>query len=502
MTSTGVFGTQTDALPDGFTPRLLELEEKDTKVGLATDYDGFCANPDDNVNQVIDFFMPGGEEERWSVSFVLDGTPAYFSHNVSQDLAEPSQVSPAGLIANHTVTDASDGDLLKAVHVSEIGTETEVFNPILRLTLTHEFERSQRYFTTDVSIENLSGQELGDVRFMRSFDPDNIRDTFRTLDVDGYTTSFEIVEQSIDGEKVVEARPIEADLDLLKQNGNLLAELSRVSGIETEVPISLRSSSPNSVVYFGGFLNPNPASVNLDDEPEPVDFFANPQAVGSQGEVDIAMGIIYSAGSLAIATASTEFSFITSLGDFGIVAAARPDPAEGLRIVEIDRKVVSGDNRLREIRGFDANTITKIVIGGLEVPFSLSGPESVEADLSELPPGLYDMVIYSTRGRMIWQDAYQVLPLQPTFWTVLNEETNEVRLYAKNIVGQGKVQFFVDGVEIAFVDATSSADEKLITNEFGTYLVRTVDATSLVKNRYEIKLNGERVFRTTYVPDN
>lgn len=506
ITPTGVFGTQTEALPDGFTERVLETEDKDTKIGMATDYDGFCANPEDNVNQVIDFFMPGGEEERWSVAFTVDGVPAYFSHNVSQDDDEPNASSEV-LGALHNLTDESDGDLLKAVHTSVIGVEGEGFVPILSLTLTHQFERTQRFFTTNVEIENLSGQDLADVRFMRSFDPDNVRDLRRNLvDIDGFTTSFEIIEQSIDGDKIVEARPVQADLALLNETGNYLNQLSTASRIQTGVPISMRSSSPNAVVYFGGFENPNPYSVDMSDpeteeDDNPYDVFANPQPTGSTEEADIAMGIIFSAGNLAPAAVSNSFSFITSLGEFG-PQDSRPEPAEGLRIADIDRKVVSGDNRSREIRGFDADTITKIEIGGIEVPFEALGPETVRADLRDLAPGIYDMIIYSTRGRMVWTDAYQVLPLQPTFWTVLNEDTNEVRLYAKNIVGQGKVQFFVDGEEIAFVNAVSSSDEKLINNEFGSYLVRTVEATSLVKNRYEIKLDGERVFRSTYVPDN
>ena len=57
-------------------------------------------------------------------------------------------------------------------------------------------------------------------------------------------------------------------------------------------------------------------------------------------------------------------------------------------------------------------------------------------------------------------------------WTKnLNDGT--VKMYAKNIVGAGKVQFMLNGKEIAWVNATSAADSKLRTANGASYLVRT-----------------------------
>ncbi len=79
---------------------------------------------------------------------------------------------------------------------------------------------------------------------------------------------------------------------------------------------------------------------------------------------------------------------------------------------------------------------------------------------------------------------------------------SQAKIYAKNPVGQGKVQFFVNGEEIAWIRATDSTDPKLRTVDTGpmqgtAYLVRTVELTS-GKNALEVYVDGERVTRTAY----
>ena len=82
-------------------------------------------------------------------------------------------------------------------------------------------------------------------------------------------------------------------------------------------------------------------------------------------------------------------------------------------------------------------------------------------------------------------------------WTKnLNDGT--VKMYAKNIVGAGKVQFMLNGKEIAWVRATSAADSKLRTANGASYLVRTVDLVEGQKNVLEIYVDGVRTTRTAY----
>ena len=87
-------------------------------------------------------------------------------------------------------------------------------------------------------------------------------------------------------------------------------------------------------------------------------------------------------------------------------------------------------------------------------------------------------------------------------WTKRLDGNTEAKMYAKNIVGVGKVQFFLNGREIAWVRAVDATDPKLRVITQGpmsgaNYLVRTVPL-SLGKNVLEIYLDGVRVTRVAY----
>ena len=84
-------------------------------------------------------------------------------------------------------------------------------------------------------------------------------------------------------------------------------------------------------------------------------------------------------------------------------------------------------------------------------------------------------------------------------WTS-NQNDGTVKMYAKNVVGAGKVQFMVNGVEIAWVRAASTSDSKLrlAGAEGAAYLVRTVDLVEGQKNVLEIYVDGVRTTRTAY----
>jgi hypothetical protein len=73
-----------------------------------------------------------------------------------------------------------------------------------------------------------------------------------------------------------------------------------------------------------------------------------------------------------------------------------------------------------------------------------------------------------------------------------------IKLYAKNIVGEGKVQFMLNGKEIAWVRAVDESDPKLREANGFYYLVRTVSLKAGMKNVVEIFVDGERVRRAAY----
>ena len=84
----------------------------------------------------------------------------------------------------------------------------------------------------------------------------------------------------------------------------------------------------------------------------------------------------------------------------------------------------------------------------------------------------------------------------PAFFTKKISAT-QVKVYAKDIVGIGKVQFMVNEQEIAWVRAKSRDDPKLRIENSYPYLVRTV-TLSPGKNRIEIRVEGGRAWFATY----
>jgi len=85
----------------------------------------------------------------------------------------------------------------------------------------------------------------------------------------------------------------------------------------------------------------------------------------------------------------------------------------------------------------------------------------------------------------------------PAFWTSKKSD-GTVKVYAKNIVRQGKVEFRVNGKEIAWVRAVDANDPKLRFAGDAYYLVRTVELVDNRKNVFEIYVDGKRVKRAAY----
>jgi hypothetical protein len=81
-------------------------------------------------------------------------------------------------------------------------------------------------------------------------------------------------------------------------------------------------------------------------------------------------------------------------------------------------------------------------------------------------------------------------------WTKKLDD-NSAKIYAKNVVGAGKVQFFLNGREIAWVRATSASDAKLLSANGANYMVRTVTFAA-GKNVLEVYVDGVRTTRTAY----
>ena len=154
------------------------------------------------------------------------------------------------------------------------------------------------------------------------------------------------------------------------------------------------------------------------------------------------------------------------------------------------------------VQGVNLDSISQITVAGSVIPFKVMSPTLMEIRFPALQGGVFDMEVVSSFGRLIVQDGLEVgsgatdLQSTPNYFSK-KLPNGQVKLYAKNIVGQGKVQFLMNGREIAWVRAVSVSDRKLRKAGGSYYLVRTIDLVP-GKNRVEIKVDGERERFVTY----
>lgn len=117
-------------------------------------------------------------------------------------------------------------------------------------------------------------------------------------------------------------------------------------------------------------------------------------------------------------------------------------------------------------------------MGSLEVEDLSVSASMISFTISQVKPGNYDLVVFSTRGQLVVQDALRLMSRpralpQPSFWTK-KLDAGFAKIYAKNIVGAGKAQFVFNGKDIAWILAVDSMNPKLRNANGASYLVRTV----------------------------
>jgi len=184
-----------------------------------------------------------------------------------------------------------------------------------------------------------------------------------------------------------------------------------------------------------------------------------------------------------------------------VVLSSGPVPYSGPEIIGLSRTNAWIGETLN-VSGQRLSGISKITIGSLEVEDLSVSDSTTTFIIPQVTPGNYDLVVFSTSGQLFVQDALKVMsrpqPLpQPSFWTK-KLDAGSAKIYAKNIVGVGKVQFFLNGKEIAWVRAADSVNPKLRNANGASYLVRTVEFVAGQKNVLEIYVDGLRAKRAAY----
>ncbi|OMG63056.1 hypothetical protein AUR61_014865 [Stutzerimonas balearica] len=255
ISAVGSFGT-TGNKPGGFfgTPNT-------GRLGMSNDADGFS----NGKELSIDYFLPGSPEERWAVGYNGSTTGGYSALSGQSGAA----------LTGTSLTNASSGDTLAATFSGTVG-------GTLKVEQTHSFKVNDKFFKTVVTLTNTSGSTLTDVRFMRSFDPDN------TVFKGGSYDTVNKVEHTFasgDGKAVVSATSKAGD------------SYSTAAGSTAKI-LFFSSDSRANVANFG-FSNSNPYAMPV-------------QNAGYTNTSDSGIAIMFKGGTLA-AGASVTFEYFTSL---------------------------------------------------------------------------------------------------------------------------------------------------------------------------------------------
>ena len=246
---------------------------------------------------------------------------------------------------------------------------------------------------------------------------------------------------------------------------------------------------PNSVTSIGDFAFNNNTSLTS------FTFEGNaPTTVGYAAFSSVGTDPVVNIGS-----AATGFGEATTWNGLTIVRNA------GIPEVTWVTDYVIYEGFELELYGTDLDTVIGLRLGGINLKIDSKTATSI---ITTIPAGIAeaDYSIYMTHpgGTKMhpWKFTMQA-PITPEIsdelkaWTKnLNDGT--AKIYAKNIVGGGKIRFMLNGKEIAWVRAVSAADPKLRTANGAHYLVRTVDLVEGQKNILEVYLDGVRIKRTAY----
>ena len=252
---------------------------------------------------------------------------------------------------------------------------------------------------------------------------------------------------------------------------------------------------------------------------EDFDFIGSALTVGrAQFEFDSASEITVRAGATKDGAAYFDFDFssggewVDTRGTVEILTLENPvveveavdltaAPYDGPVVFEVNPQTVLSTGGEIELIGTNLETVSRIQIDGVNLVLDKVEPGRIAATVpSGLTLGLKDVELTSDFGKLSISDLIRVVAQgdeEFLAWTSLKGDF--VKVYAKNLIGAGKVQFMVNGVERAWVRAIDQSDPKLRRANGFDYLVRSVTLKP-GKNVFEVYLDGERVWRSAYTP--
>lgn len=160
----------------------------------------------------------------------------------------------------------------------------------------------------------------------------------------------------------------------------------------------------------------------------------------------------------------------------------------------------SAINEILVIAGSGLNEVFRVEIEGQALLSKFEDGALHIVVPSSLAVGKRGITLTTTAGKIVIQMDFGPEAAGeesvPAAWTK-KQSDESVKIYAKDIIGAGKVQLMLNGREIAWVRAVDSTDPKLRFANGAYYLVRTI-VLAEGKNVFEVFVDGERVRRVAY----
>jgi hypothetical protein len=179
---------------------------------------------------------------------------------------------------------------------------------------------------------------------------------------------------------------------------------------------------------------------------------------------------------------------------------------------------ISGLKETKEYRSGERATFVGERLGSVSAA-SIGSIEASIVDVSNtqftvtvpngLTPGTYDLVIESTLGNLTYLDALVITASVGTtctgesmsYWTTRISD-NQAKVYIKCPQLDAKIRILHQTggsgeYDVPFVKTITSLDDSsLVVNEFGTYIVRTIDLDEI--NRIRIRIGDDEVWKVRY----
>lgn len=158
-----------------------------------------------------------------------------------------------------------------------------------------------------------------------------------------------------------------------------------------------------------------------------------------------------------------------------------------------------------KVSGTNLSSVMSASIAGKTLFTKYEGGQLHVLIPSDLAPGTYSLELLTAAGSLTVQGALIISATSSlgdvSAWTK-KLSSAEVKVYVKNLVNAGKVNVFLNGIEVAWVRAVDAQDPKLKTIATGpmagtSYLVRTLKLQP-GKNVIEVFQDGQRIRRTAY----